>query len=154
MSVFQTDAWQKSWWETWGGTPGFEPVTGSAGGANGLYLAHYRFKGFPIHALECTGTSHRCIATPRTEYNTLLGDTPGPDAYDRLLELLCSRKWTETVLSDFRVNSTEYQLLQKLCRDKSWPWRLLAEDTAYSVKTIGPFDADPAYQGGNTRERP
>lgn len=153
MSVFQTDAWQKSWWETWGDTPGFEPVTEGAAGANGMYLAHYRFKGFPIHALECTGTSHRCIATPRTEYNTLLGDTPGPDAYDRLLALLSSRKWTETVLSDLRVNSTEYQLLQKLCRDKRWLWRELEEDTAYSVSTTGSFQEYLNSLGSNTRLR-
>ncbi|WP_372997831.1 GNAT family N-acetyltransferase [Marinobacter sp.] len=153
MSVFQTDAWQKSWWETWGDTPGFESVTEGAAGANGVYLSHYRFKGFPIHALECVGTSHRCIATPRTEYNTLLGDTPDTNAYDKLMALLSSRKWTETVLSDFRVNSTEYQLLQKITGDKGWLWRLLEEDTAYSVNTTGSFQEYLASLGSNTRLR-
>lgn len=153
MSVFQTEAWQQSWWETWGDTPGFEPVTEGTKGRNGLYLAHYRFKGFPIHAMECVGTSHRCVATPRTEYNTVLGDNPGSDSYNHLLDLLSSRRWTEAVFSDFRVNSPEYELMQKLTRDKHWLWRVLEEDTAYSVNTTGMFKDYISKLGSNSRLR-
>lgn len=153
MSVFQTEAWQKSWWDTWGDTPGFEKVVESRKGANGLYLANYKFKGFPIRSLECIGTSHRRIATPRTEYNTLLGNAANSDPYSLLVELLTSCKWTEAVITDLCINSTEYEVLQKVVQDKRWMWRVLEEDTGYSVNTTGSFENYLASLGSNTRLR-
>jgi hypothetical protein len=153
VSLFQTDAWQKTWWEIWGDTPGFEKLLDSGKGANGLYLANYKFKGFPIRSLECIGTSHRRIATPRTEYNTLLGGAAEPDPYARLVELLTCCKWTEAVFSDLCINSREYEVLQKLVQDKRWMWRVLEEDTGYSVNTTGSFEDYLASLGGNTRLR-
>lgn len=153
MSVFQTKAWQRSWWETWGDNPGFELVKDSGNGENGVYLAKYRFKGLPIRSLECVGVSHRCVSTPRTEYNTVTGHVEKPDEYDRLLKLLTSLRWTEAVFCDFRVNSREYASLKRLARDKRWLWRLLEEDTAYSVDTTGTFQDYLASLGSNTRLR-
>jgi hypothetical protein len=154
MSLFQTDAWQSAWWDTWGNTPGFELIRPWDGHVSGLYKARYRFKGFPISSLLFVGTNHRTIATVRTEYNQF--SQPNMPAHEiaAVIEgLLSSTNWTEAVFADMSTGSPEMLALEALSKNKRWMWRPLEDDICYSINATGNFESYLGSLGTNTRLR-
>ncbi|MEC7727281.1 MAG: GNAT family N-acetyltransferase [Pseudomonadota bacterium] len=155
MSLFQTDAWQSAWWDTWGKDNDLIRVVGWSGGHSGLYLSRYRLKGLlPVSSLEFVGCSYRLIRSVRTEYNALPLPSATPDlrsaALDRLLE---STSWSEAVFSDVPTDSDDLRLLKALAWERGWRLREAARDTAWHVDTCGRFDSYLAALGRNTRLR-
>lgn len=155
MSLFQSRAWQESWWDVWGDTEGFRLLAKGEGAASGLYEDYYRIRGLlPVRSLQFVGTSNRRIKTPRTEYNTLLPTRQvGEAAGHRLEQTLKGNRWTEAALTDLRKDSTEFQLITELARKNRWLQRVISEDTAYSVVTAGDFQSYLDQLGSNTRLR-
>jgi GNAT acetyltransferase-like protein len=151
MSVFQSTAWQQSWWNVWGQTRGFRLLTEGEGSVSGLYIDRYNFKGIlPIRCLQFVGTNYRRILTPRTEYNSLSeGSNPNYGGWSHLTS--CS--WTEAVFRDLREPSFDLFELKKLSASKGWLWRILDEDIAYSIDTSGSWDAYLKSLGSSTRLR-
>lgn len=155
MSVFQTNAWQRSWWNIWGGTKGFTLVEDSGQCATGLYIDRYFFKGIlPVRALQFVGTSYRRISTPRSEYNTLFSVGGGTGrAASELLKALVSTPWTEAVFRDVRESSADIHELKNLAAVHGWLWRVVDDDTAYSINTSFSWNEYLAALGSNTRLR-
>lgn len=155
MSLFQTRAWQDSWWETWGHTSGFRLLSASDGRISGLYEDCYRFRGFlPVRSLQFVGTSNRRINTPRTEYNTLISYShEGRDAQQVLEQALLQNRWSEAALTDIRKESIEFRKITDMARRHRWLHRVISEDTAYSVNTVGDFQTYLSELGSNTRLR-
>ncbi|MDC0661951.1 GNAT family N-acetyltransferase [Marinobacter sp. SS21] len=155
MSLFQTKAWQDSWWETWGHTRGFTLLSASDGQISGLYEDSYRFRGFlPVRSLQFVGTSNRRINTPRTEYNTLMPCSHnGTDARTVLEQALVQNRWSEAALTDIRKDSIEFRQITDMAKRHRWLHRVISEDTAYSVNTSGDFEAYLSKLGANTRLR-
>lgn len=155
MSLFQTDAWQSAWWDTWGQGSDLVRVAGWSGGHSGLYLSRYRLKGLlPINSLEFVGCSYRFIRSVRTEYNTL--PLPSTTSYLRpaaLARLLGNASWSEAVFNDVPADSDDLRLLEALARERGWRVREIARDTAWQVDTRGLFESYLAALGRNTRLR-
>lgn len=155
MSLFQTDAWQSAWWDTWGMENGLELVTGWGHGRTGIYTSTYRIKGFlPVRSIEFVGSSYRKIRSTRTEYNTFstASDTPA-DAIGQLKKLLDTRPWAEAIFNDLRENSDETAELLALARNKQWLVRVAAADTAWKIRTDRSFNDYLKDLGRNTRLR-
>lgn len=144
MTLFQTDAWQSAWWETWGNTPGFTLLAPGGAGHCGLYLDHYRLKGlFPIRCLQYTGTNYRRIKTPRAEYNRGL----------EYLSDIKGVKWDEAVFRDILDKSDEYKAIIRLGQSCRSMVRVLGRDTAYNIRTSGTFEEYLARLSAGTRLR-
>ena len=155
MSLFQTDAWQSAWWDTWGPENGLELVRGWGDGRTGIYTSNYRMKGLlPIRSVEFVGGSYRKFRSTRTEYNSFRSfkDTPA-DAIEKLKDLLDSHPWAEAVFNDLAADSDEVSELLNLARNRQWLVRETAADTAWQVRTDQSFDAYLKSLGRNTRLR-
>lgn len=150
MSLFQSNAWQKTWWDTWGNTQGFSLVALGENHRCGIYLDQYRWRNVvPIRCLQFVGTNYRRISTPRTEYNDLTSFYDGLEPDKELAHL----PWNEAVFRDIIDNASEINRLQQLCLERGWLLRTVHQDTAYHVSTDGPFDEYLASLGPNTRLR-
>jgi|25BtaG_2_1085352.scaffolds.fasta_scaffold05738_2 hypothetical protein len=155
MSLFQTDAWQSAWWETWGVENGLELIRDWGDGRTGIYTSTYRIKGLlPVRSVEFVGSSYRKIRSTRTEYNTFTSasDTPAA-AIDQLKSLMSRRPWTEAIFNDLRADSDEVAELLALARNKRWLVRVAAADTAWQVRTDRSFNDYLKALGRNTRLR-
>ncbi len=95
MSLFQTDAWQSAWWETWGVENGLELERGWGEGRTGIYTYTYRIKGLlPVRSIEFVGSNYRKIRSTRTEYNTFSTASDAPAAaINQLKKLMDRRPW-------------------------------------------------------------
>lgn len=155
MSVFQSAAWQSAWWNTWGDTEGFQLIRQHTYPAAGLYIDRYLFKGgLPIRCLQFVGTNYRRISTPRSEYNALLIDGVGSvDGYCNPLEGISSASWSEAVFRDMVECSDDVAELRRLAERRGWLWRIVDEDTSYSVDTSGSWQDYLNGLGANTRLR-
>ncbi|MEP3560932.1 MAG: GNAT family N-acetyltransferase [Marinobacter sp.] len=150
MSLFQSSAWQKSWWEVWGNTPGFRLVAPGENRRCGIYLDEYRWRNVvPIRCLQFVGTNYRRISTPRTEYNDL---TSFYDALEPGRELT-DLPWNEAVFRDIINTTSEINRLQRLCLERGWLLRIVHQDTAYQIATDITFDEYLSSLGPNTRLR-
>lgn len=155
MSIFQTDAWQRAWWETWGADNGLELLRPWGEGGTGIYRSRYLVKGcLPLRSIEFVGGSYRKFRSTRTEYNAFcsINETPTV-AIAALNRLMDSHPWGEAVFSDLLSNSEEVAELFALARKKRWMIREAATDTAWQVHTDGSFEAYLATLGKNTRLR-
>lgn len=148
VSLFQTEAWQKSWWDVWGDTPGFQLLSDGGRGRSGLYLDRYRLrKLLPIRCLQFVGTNYRRLSTPRTEYNGF----GAAGSLSSLFDDLDQSHWSEAVFRDMRLNSDDFRALQALARERGWLVRTVASDDAYSISASGGFDDYLSSLGANTR---
>lgn len=148
MGLFQTDAWQISWWNEWGRRPDVELCFHGLGGSSGAYVHSYPIaKVFSIRCLQYVGTSYRKLSTPRTEYNTL------GSVADLLpaLKKMESFDWTEAVFSDMKSESGELQEMERWARKNGWYLRAIRWDTAYGIDAAGSFDQYLGMLGRNTR---
>src|SRR5680860_212302 len=155
MSLFQTDAWQSAWWDTWGVENGLELVRDWGDGRTGIYTSTYRIKSLlPVRSIEFVGSSYRKIRSTRTEYNTFstASDTPA-DAINQLKKLLGKRPWAEAIFNDLRADSDETAELLALARNKQWLVRVAAADTAWKIRTDRSFNDYLKDLGRNTRLR-
>ncbi|WP_152206766.1 GNAT family N-acetyltransferase [Marinobacter changyiensis] len=155
MSLFQTDAWQRAWWETWGEENRLELVRDWAEGRTGIYTSTYRIKGFlPVRSIEFVGSNYRKIRSTRTEYNTFSTayDTPSL-AIAQLKKLMDRRPWAEAIFNDLIAGSDEVTELLALARNKHWLIRVTAEDIAWKIRTDRSFDDYLKSLGRNTRLR-
>ena len=155
MSLFQTNAWQSAWWETWGEQNGFRLVRPWDGEVSGLYESEYRWKGIlPVRSLHFVGTSYRNLRSPRTEYNRLF-----PEGFigDNLLKatesFLKAHPWTEVVLNDLLKKSEEFSALKAVAANEKWALRVRAVDDGYAIATEGCFEDYLASLGKNSRLR-
>ena len=155
MSLFQTDAWQRAWWQTWGEPNNFQRVADWGDDSNGLYLSRYRLKGLlPVSSLEFVGCSYRLIRSVRTEYNRLpLPPGTARRAPEAIRKLLCTQRWSEAVLNDLHADSDEVAALRALAEEQGWRLRETAADTAWQVETVGSFERYLESLGRNTRLR-
>ncbi|PTB91558.1 GNAT family N-acetyltransferase, partial [Marinobacter sp. Z-F4-2] len=122
MTLFQTNAWQSAWWETWGEENGLELLRGWHDGRTGIYTSTYPIKGvLPVRSIEFVGSSYRKIRTTRTEYGTFskVGDAPAV-SINELRKLMDSRLWSEAIFNDMRAESDEVTELLALAREKQW----------------------------------
>lgn len=148
VSLFQTEAWQKSWWDIWGDTPGFQLLSDGGSGSSGLYLdCYYLRKLLPIRCLQFVGTNYRRLSTPRTEYNGFGTVRSLASLFDGLDQ----SNWSEAVFRDMRLNSDDFRALQALARERGWLVRTVASDDAYSISASGGFDDYLSSLGANTR---
>ena len=155
MSIFQTDAWQSAWWDTWGVENGLELVRDWGDGRTGIYTSTYRLKGLlPVRSIEFVGSSYRKIRSTRTEYNTFSTDSDAPaDAIGQLKKLMDKRPWAEAIFNDLLADSDEVTELLALARNKQWLVRVAAADTAWTVRTDRSFSDYLKALGRNTRLR-
>lgn len=155
MSLFQTDAWQSAWWETWGREYGFESVLPWFNGRNGAYLSSYKLKGMlPIRSLEFVGTNYRRVRSVRTEYNTLFSSTNDERCQsESLKKFLIETKWSEAVFSDLLLPSSDVDFLLATANEEDWLVREAKSDSAWSVETSGSFEDYLSNLGRNTRLR-
>tara|TARA_B100002003_G_scaffold182027_1_gene170193 strand:+ start:12912 stop:13886 length:975 start_codon:yes stop_codon:yes gene_type:complete len=154
MSVFQTKAWQKAWWDTWGHQPGFQLIRPWDGEVSGLYQSRYRFKGvLPIRSLQFVGTSSRELRTPRTEHNRFFDTRRGPTLESSLERLLKKSSWTEAVFSDLPAKSDELSALETIADNNNWTIRTTALDDGYAISTTGRFSDYLSSLGTNSRLR-
>lgn len=152
MSLFQTDAWQRSWWQTWGDTEGFSLIRAAASGASGLYLDSYRFRNLiPVQCLQFVGTNYRRLSTPRTEYNTFGLADDEPDV--ELTRLLRCCSWSEAVFRDIYEGSGDHKALLAMAGQEGWLVRVVTRDRAFSVDTQDHFESYLSLLGSNTRLR-
>lgn len=155
MNLFQTNAWQSAWWETWGVDNGLELIRGWGDGRTGIYTSTYRIKHIlPVRTIEFVGSSYRKIRSTRTEYNTFstVGE-PAEAAIYRLQRLMAGRPWAEAVFNDLCANAAEVDQLLELSRSKRWLVREVAADTAWKVRTDQSFSDYLNALGRNTRLR-
>ncbi len=155
MTLFQTDAWQSAWWETWGGENGLELIRGWGDGRTGLYTSAYRVNSLiPVRSIEFVGSSYRKFRSTRTEYNAFssVDDTPEV-AIARLNTLLDDHAWGEAIFNDLQDDSEEVAELRALAHNNRWLVRVAASDTAWQVRTDGAFNAYLKALGRNTRLR-
>jgi Acetyltransferase (GNAT) domain len=155
MSLFQTDAWQSAWWETWGPDNELELIRSWGDGRTGIYSSTYHLKGFiPVRSTEFVGGSYRKFRSTRTEYNSFcsFNDTPAA-AIEQLKNVMDSHSWGEAVFNDLVANSDEVSELIKLAHNRQWLIRETAADTAWQVHTDQSFDAYLTTLGRNTRLR-
>jgi GNAT acetyltransferase-like protein len=155
MSVFQSYAWQKAWWNTWGDTDGFEPLSNGTLPAAGLYIDRYLFKRIlPVRCLQFVGTNYRRISTPRTEYNCLTSVKGSAGCEDTIgFRSILSSSWSEAVFGDMPALSDSVDQLRRLAESRCWLWRIVAEDTAYSINTAKKWQDYVDSLGRNTRLR-
>lgn len=155
MSLFQTDAWQSAWWETWGVENGLELIRGWGDGRTGIYTSTYRIKGLmPVRTIELVGSSYRKIRTTRTEYNTFSTASDAPEVAINQLKTLMDRcPWGESIFNDLFADSDEVAELLKLARNRQWLVRVVATDTAWKTRTAGSFNDYLEDLGRNTRLR-
>lgn len=155
MSLFQSSAWQKAWWEVWGNTEGFQLLQEGGSCASGLYLDRYNFRSvIPITCLQFVGTNYRRISTPRTEYNSFgTGTMDAELTDDAIRRKLADNAWSEAVFRDIRVNTSEHEALTHLAANSGWLIRTLADDRTYVVDTSGTFEQYLDGLGRSTRLR-
>lgn len=155
MTLFQTDAWQSAWWDTWGPANGLELVRDWGDGQSGIYTSTYLMKGFlPVRSIEFVGSSYRKIRSTRTEYNTFSPPNNSPEtAIDQLKKLMDSRAWDEAIFNDLLASSAEVAELLALASKKGWLVRVAATDTAWKVRVDRSFDDYLRTLGRNTRLR-
>lgn len=155
MSLFQTDAWQSAWWDTWGVENGLQLVRDWGDGRTGIYTSTYRVKGLlPVRSIEFVGSSYRKIRSTRTEYNTFSAATDAPEnAIGQLKKLMESRPWAEAIFNDLLADSREVAELLALARNKQWLVRVAAADTAWKVRADRSFNDYLKALGRNTRLR-
>ncbi|MGO1501935.1 MAG: GNAT family N-acetyltransferase [Marinobacter sp.] len=155
MSLFQTDAWQSAWWDTWGLESGLQLVSHWGDGRSGLYTSTYRFKSLlPVRSVEFVGCSYRKIRTTRTEYNTFeSASTVAASAIGQLARLMDECSWSEAIFNDLLAESNEVAELLALARKKQWLVRVAAEDTAWMVRTDRSFEDYLKSLGRSTRLR-
>lgn len=141
--------------ECLGDTEGFQLVQQSSYPSTGLYIDRYLFKGIlPIRCLQFVGTSYRRISTPRSEYNALLVDGMIPAFEDcSALGRGLAASWSEAVFRDMSASSDDVAELKALSERRGWLWRIVGEDTAYSVDTSGSWRDYLSSLGSNTRLR-
>ena len=151
MSIFQTKAWQRSWWQHWGSTKGFNFLKEGRFQATGLYVDRYFWHGvLPIRCLQFVGTNYRRISTPRSEYHSLI--SPECDSAGSINELL-EFSWSEAVFRDMFANSRDVSALELLADREGWLFRIVAEDTTFWVDTTGDWEGYLLSLGSNTRLR-
>ncbi len=155
MSLFQTDAWQSAWWETWGVENGLELLRDWGDGRTGIYTSTYRIKGLlPVRSIEFVGSSYRKIRSTRTEYNTFSTANDAPaGAIEQLKKLMARRPWAEAIFNDLLADSDEVNELLALARTKQWLVRVAAADTAWKIHTDRSFNDYLKALGRNTRLR-
>lgn len=155
MSLFQTNAWQSAWWETWGQQKGFRLIRPWDGEVSGLYESRYLLKGMlPVRSLQFVGTSYRELRTPRTEHNRFASpDLHGQPLLRKMESLLLESDWTEAVFNDLKTGSEELSALVTLAATHNWAFRITASDDGYAVSTSGDFDTFLGNLGTNTRLR-
>lgn len=155
MSVFQSQAWQSAWWDTWGDEPGFRLVRPWDGEVSGLYESRYRLKGIlPVRSLQFVGTSYRNLRTPRTEYNRFCPCAMrGRDLLTEMVQVLEKQPWTEVVFNDLLSGSEELSALVTIAATHKWAFRINAADEGYAVDTRDSFEAYLASLGANSRLR-
>lgn len=155
MSVFQSQAWQSAWWDTWGDEPGFRLVRPWDGEVSGLYESRYRLKGIlPVRSLQFVGTSYRNLRTPRTEYNRFCPSAMrGRDLLTEMVQVLEKQPWTEVVFNDLLSGSEELSALVTIAATHKWAFRINAADEGYAVDTRDSFEAYLASLGANSRLR-
>lgn len=153
MTLFQTNAWQSAWWETWGVSKDFRLINPWDGESSGIYLSKYRWKKIlPIRSLQFVGTSARQIQTPRTEHNRFIRQT-GESLHMSIESVLDKESWTEAVFSDLKSDSEDLRELLGIAGKRNWVVRLAASDAGYAVATEGDFRDYLAGLGSNTRLR-
>lgn len=155
MTLFQTQAWQSAWWDTWGVEHGLELIRPWGQGISGIYSSDYRIKGcVPIKSLEFVGSSYRKIRSTRTEYNrfSLPGETE-EQAQKTLEKTLSCSDWTEAVFNDLPVDSIDVALLRAISIKNRWLLRTINRDSAWAIKTEGGFENYLGELGSNTRLR-
>jgi hypothetical protein len=148
LSLFQTNAWQRSWWNEWGCLSDVELCFHGHSENSGTFIHSYPIaKVVRIRCLQYVGTSYRKFSTPRTEYNTLAGLSDLSPA----LKQIESFDWTEAVFSDVKSTSGELQEIQSWARINGWYIRAIREDMAYSIDTTGSFERYLGGLGSNSR---
>lgn len=154
-SLFQSNAWQSAWWDTWGHQAGFELVRKWDGKVSGLYESNYRLKGvLPVRSLQFVGTSYRELRTPRTEYNRFCEENSGgKELVDAMESLLEERAWTEAVFKDLRTGSSEVSALVTIAATRGWAFRVTSSDHGYAVNTAGCFTDYIGSLGAKSRLR-
>ncbi|MAL97816.1 MAG: GNAT family N-acetyltransferase [Alteromonadaceae bacterium] len=151
MSVFQSQAWQCSWWRQWGAHKGFRLVEAAEAQCSGLYIDSYLVRGVvPVHCLQFVGTNYRRLSTPRTEYNRLSSGEESQATQARL-DATLKHKWSEAVFRDIRVNSVETSQIQLWASHNGWTVRRIHQDKAYSIQTSTSLDDYRARLGSATR---
>lgn len=155
MSLFQTDAWQSAWWETWGAENGLQLLRGWGSGRAGIYTASHRLRGFlPVRSIEFVGSSYRKFRSTRTEYNSFSAVHDNPiGAVEQLQRLMDRQPWGEAVFNDLVADSGEVAELLRLARHRRWLVREAAADTAWQVRTDRTFAAYLEALGRSTRLR-
>lgn len=155
MSLFQSNAWQSAWWETWGSEPGFRLIRRWDGATSGLYESRYRLKSvLPVRSLQFVGTSYRSLRTPRTEYNRFCAEgLTGEDLLSEMVSVLERESWTEVVFNDLLNGSEELSALVTIAATHQWSFRIHAADAGYAIATEGNFRDYLHALGANSRLR-
>lgn len=155
MSLFQTQAWQSAWWDTWGVENGLELLRPWGQGVSGIYSTEYRIKGcVPIKSIEFVGSSYRKIRSTRTEYNRFSLSDESEERTQTTLEktLFCS-DWSEAVFNDLPVDSSDVSLLRAVAIKNGCLVRTINRDSAWAIKAEGGFENYLRKLGSNTRLR-
>ncbi|SNB55482.1 Acetyltransferase (GNAT) domain-containing protein [Marinobacter sp. es.042] len=155
MSLFQTQAWQSAWWDTWGAEHSLELRRPWGQGISGIYSTEYKIKGLiPIKSLEFVGSSYRKIRSTRTEYNrfSVLGES-ADQAQKALEKTLFSLDWSEAVFNDLPLDSSDVAILKKIAIKNKWLVRTVNKDSAWAIRTEGGFENYLRGLGSNTRLR-
>lgn len=155
MSLFQSDAWQSAWWDTWGRQYNLTPIRSWVGACSGLYLSKYFLKGvIPVRSLEFVGCNYRNVRSVRTEYNSLF--SMAEDQKEQALaltRLLSETEWSEAIFSDLLEPSNDISFIYNLANTNGWLIRQAKSDMAWSVDTTGLFKDYLKSLGPNTRLR-
>ncbi|GAA0839901.1 hypothetical protein GCM10009113_04130 [Marinobacter szutsaonensis] len=155
MSLFQTNAWQSAWWDTWGSEHGLELIRPWGQGTSGIYSTEYRIKSFvPITSVEFVGSSYRKIRGTRTEYNRFFLPGESAEPSEKALEqTLVSLNWSEAVFDDLPLDSRDVALVKAIAFKNGWLVRTINRDSAWAINTEGRFDNYLKKLGSNTRLR-
>jgi hypothetical protein len=152
MSLFQSNAWQSAWWDTWGHQKGFRLLRPWDGEISGLYESRYRLKGLlPVRSIQFVGTSPRELRTPRTEYNRFSTALTGQLLIQSIERDLNGSDWTEAVFSDVRTGSEDLSALVTIAATNDLAFRITAVDDGYAISTSGLFEDYLASLGPNSR---
>lgn len=153
MTIFQSHAWQLSWWQQWGAVQGFRLIETATAHGSGVYIDQYRIRGvLPVYCLQFVGTNYRRLSTPRSEYNCLF-HADDPKLARARLERMENQTWSEAVFRDMRAASAEISEIRSWALGNGWNVRQIHQDKAYSVQTTDSFDNYLSELGSATRLR-
>lgn len=153
MSIFQSHAWQSSWWDIWGEQYHLNILKRWDGSNNGLYVSSSKLKGIlPVKTLEFVGCNYREFTSTRTEYNTALKQADATSE-TALQNLLNDADWSDAIFSDMPLDSPSYRFLCDYAKENDYLLRVLKEDTSWGIRTEGEFQKYLEGLGKGTRLR-